>query len=245
MIDLYYWPTPNGWKVSMMLEECSLPYELIPVNIGRGDQFKPEFLSISPNNRMPAIVDHGGIDGDISVFESGAILIYLGEKTGRFLSSEHRDRWQVLQWVFWQMGGLGPMAGQLSHFVNYAPEPMDYPLNRYRDEYNRLLGVMDRQLKSRPFLAGEYSIADMASWPWVRPYERFGQVLDDFPNLRRWFDEIAGRPAVQKAVAIGQDWWSSNSPDEATRKNLFNQTAASVARMIKEAAKDDSDAHNG
>jgi GST-like protein len=239
VIDFYYWPTPNGWKVSIMLEECDLPFNVIPVNIGRGDQFRPEFLAISPNNRMPAIVDHHAPDGPVSIFESGAILIYLAEKAGRFFPQELHARFDVLQWLFWQVGGLGPMAGQLSHFVNYAPERIAYGLNRYGDEYNRLLGVMERRLADRPFLAGDYSIADMASWPWVRAHERLQQPLDGFPNLRRWFDTIAERPAVGRGFELGREWWTSGEPDDETRRNLFGQTASVVAALSERAAKAD------
>lgn len=226
MIDLYYWPTPNGWKITIMLEECGLPYRLIPVNIGKGDQFKPEFLAISPNNRMPAIVDAEVAGGPLSVFESGAILVYLAEKSGRYMPREARGRFDCLQWLFWQMGGLGPMAGQLGHFMNYAQEKIPYAIERYKNEYNRLLGVMERRLADRPFLAGEYSIADMACWPWVRSHERLQQPLDDFPQLKAWFDTIGERPAVQKAITIGLDWWTSGGTlDEEARKRLFGQTA--------------------
>lgn len=227
MIDLYYWPTPNGWKISIMLEECGLEYKLIPVNIGRGEQFEPEFLAISPNNRMPAIVDNdSGEDGPVSVFESGAILLYLAEKTGKFLPSDAAGRREVLQWLFWQVGGLGPMAGQLSHFVNYAPEPNPYAHQRYAKEYDRLLGVMDRRLADRPFLAGDYSIADMASWPWLLPYKRFGQSLDHLPNVRRWHDAMKARPAAARGVDVGKDLRTFGKPmDDKARKTLFGQTA--------------------
>ncbi|MDA5194165.1 glutathione S-transferase N-terminal domain-containing protein [Govanella unica] len=227
MIDLYYWPTPNGWKISIMLEECGLPYTMIPVNIGAGDQFKPDFLKISPNNRMPAIVDHEAVGGPLSIFESGAILTYLAEKTGRFLPTETRARFDVLQWLFWQVGGLGPMAGQLGHFKNYAADPIPYAIQRYENEYNRLLGVMDHRLADREFLAGDYSIADMASWPWVRSHERLGQALDEFKHLKRWFDGIAAREPVQKAIEVGKDLRRSAMTDEE-KKILFGQTAASV-----------------
>jgi GST-like protein len=228
MLELYFWPTPNGWKITIMLEECGMPYRLIPVNIGKGDQFKPEFLAISPNNRMPAIVDPDAPGGPLSVFESGAILIYLAEKARRFLPTDDRGRFDCLQWLFWQVGGLGPMAGQLGHFRNYSQEKLSYAIERYQKEYNRLLGVMDRRLADRPCLAGEYSIADMACWPWVRSHERLGQSLEEFPHLSRWFSEIGARPAVQKATAIGMDWWSQRAPDEESRKVLFGQTARSV-----------------
>lgn len=229
MIDLYYWPTPNGWKISIMLEECALPYRVIPVNIGKGDQFKPEFLAISPNNRMPAIVDNDAPEGPISIFESGAILVYLAEKTGQFMPRDVRGRSEVLQWLFWQVGGLGPMAGQLGHFRNYAPETIPYAVDRYAKEYNRLLGVIERRLADREFLADDYSIADMAAWPWVRGHERLGQSLDEFPRVKRWVDAIAARPAVQKGVEVGADLRKNTNLSEDERKVLFGQTAASIA----------------
>ena len=225
MIDLYYWPTPNGWKASIMLEECALEYEVHPIHIGKGDQFKPEFLAISPNHRIPAIVDKEASVGALAIFESGAILVYLAEKTGSFLPAGLHQRAEVMQWLFWQMGGLGPMAGQLGHFRNYAQVSIDYAVQRYSDEYNRLLGVMDRRLADRQYLAGEYSIADIASWPWVRSHERLGQPLDEFANLQRWFDTIATRPAVGKGIELGKDWWSTSNLDADTRKILFGQTA--------------------
>jgi len=213
MIDLYYAPTPNGWKISIMLEEISIPYKVIPVNLGKGDQFKPEFLAISPNNRMPAIIDHDGFEGQqVSVFESGAILMYLGEKTGKFFPQTPPEKTRVLEWLFWQVGGLGPMAGQLSHFVNYAPNfPGDhsYSTARYQNEYDRLLGVMDTVLKDHEYLAGEYSIADMASFPWVLIYKRFGVDLDEFDNLRRLFDTLKKRPSVRKGIDLGKEYKNS------------------------------------
>lgn len=225
MIDLYYWPTPNGWKITIMLEECGLDYRMIPVNIGKGDQFSPEFLKISPNNRMPAIVDHDGPDGDpLSVFESGAILVYLAEKTGRFLPTDSRGRVEVLQWLFWQMGGLGPMAGQLGHFFLYAQEKIPYAIERYRNEYNRLLGVINNRLADREHLAGDYSVADMACWPWVRGHERLGQDLDEFPHVKRWDDAMAARPAAKKGVAVGRELRQDNF-DEEERRVLFGQKA--------------------
>ena len=231
MIDLYYWPTPNGWKITVMLEEAGLPYQIIPVNIGRGDQFKPEFLAISPNNRMPAIVDQAPAGGGqpISVFESGAILLYLAEKTGRFLPADVRGRYEVVQWLMWQMANLGPMLGQAHHFRQYAPEPIPYAIDRYTNEANRLYGVMDRRLADREFLAGEYSIADMACWPWIAPYKRQGQSLDEFPNLERWFETMQARAAVQRGFAAGAELRQAGM-DEAARKILFGQTAKSVAR---------------
>ena len=233
MIDLYYAPTPNGWKISIMLEECKLPYKLKPVNLGTGEQFKPDFLKISPNNRMPVIVDHEGPKGKkISVFESGAILIYLGEKTEKFYSKDPTERIKVLEWLFWQVGGLGPMAGQVSHFVNYAPNfPGDhsYSEKRYKDEYDRLLGVMDKILDERPYLAGDYSIADMASFPWVTAYKRYEVDLDEFRNVRRWFDEIKQRPAVRKGIDVGKE--SRNFGRGLSKENLktmFGQTSKTV-----------------
>lgn len=228
MIDLYYWPTPNGMKVSIMLEECELEYKVVEVNIGRGDQFTAGFLNISPNNRIPAIVDH---DTGMSLFESGAILMYLAEKADRFMPREQQHKYEVLQWLFWQVAGLGPMAGQLSHFVNYAPQPVPYAHTRYEQEYDRLLGVMDTRLADRDYLGGEYSIADIASFPWVAGYKRLGSNLDAFPNLRRWFDAIKVRPAVRKGVDLGKDWRKkSDLTDEEARKVLFGQTAESIAK---------------
>ena len=190
MIDLYYWTTPNGHKITIFLEETGLKYLIVPVNISVGDQFKPEFLAISPNNRMPAIIDHDPAGGGkpISVFESGAILLYLAEKTGKFLPRDLRGRYEVIQWVFWQMGGLGPMAGQNSHFSAYAPEKIPYAIERYVKETNRLYGVLDKRLADRAFMAGDYSIADMATYPWIVPHERHGQKLENFPRLKRWFE---------------------------------------------------------
>ena len=225
MIDLYYWPTPNGKKISIMLEECGLEYELKPVNIGRGDQFSAEFLRISPNNRMPAIVDN---EAGISVFESGAILMYLAEKSGKFMPSETSLRYEVLQWLIWQVAGLGPMAGQLSHFVNYAPEPIPYAKERYQNEYDRLLCVMNTRLADREFLAGSYSIADMASFPWIAGHARLGADIDKFPNLRRWFDVLKSRPQVRSGMDAGEDWSRPQLTDEEARKVLFGQTAQSI-----------------
>ncbi|MCC5858929.1 MAG: glutathione S-transferase N-terminal domain-containing protein [Ectothiorhodospiraceae bacterium] len=225
MIDFYYWPTPNGWKIGMMLEECGLEYRVIPVNIGRGEQFTPEFLAISPNNRMPAIVDHD-VDGDpVPVFESGAILIYLAEKTGRFMPSDPLGRKEALEWLFWQVGNIGPMAGQLSHFVNYAPEGQDYSHTRYANEYNRCLGVLERRLEGRDYILGEYSVADMATWPWVLIAKPLGDSLEEFPNVRRWRQAIKERPAVQRAVDLGREYRRQGPPDEREREILFNQRA--------------------
>ncbi len=232
MIDLYYWTTPNGHKITLFLEETGLPYRIIPVNIGRGAQFESNFLAVAPNNRIPAIVDHAPKDGGaaISIFESGAILLYLAEKTGQFLSSDPRLRMQTLEWLFWQMAGLGPMAGQNHHFSGYAPEKIPYAIDRYVKETNRLYGVLNKRLCDRPFLAGDYSIADMASYPWVVPYERQGQNLDDFPHLKRWFDTIKERPATQRAYAKAKEINPSPPPamDDEAKKNLFGQTAAHV-----------------
>ena len=239
MIDLYYAPTPNGWKITIMLEECSLPYRIIPVNLGKGDQFKPEFLKISPNNRMPAIVDDDGPQGKkISVFESGAILLYLGEKTGKFLPSLQIDRIKVLEWLFWQVGGLGPMAGQVSHFVNYAPNfPGDhsYSEKRYKNEYDRLLGVMNNILTEREYLAGDYSVADMASFPWVTAYKRYEVDLNKFKEVRRWFDTMKNRPAVRKGMDVGKDERTfSQKPTKESLKMMFQQDSDSIAKAAKQ-----------
>jgi GSH-dependent disulfide-bond oxidoreductase len=232
MIDLYYWPTPNGHKVTMFLEETATPYRLLPVNIGRGEQFQPEFLKISPNNRMPAIVDTAPADGGepLSVFESGAILLYLAEKTDRFLPADLRGRVDTLQWLFWQMGGLGPMAGQNHHFTQYAPEKLPYAIDRYVNETARLYAVLDRRLADREFVAGEYSIADMAAYPWIVPYKRQQQDLDDFPNLKRWFEQIRARPAVERAYEKGKAISSQPVVDDESRKFLFGQGAKTVRR---------------
>src|SRR5947209_6030710 len=239
MIDLHYWTTPNGHKITMFLEETGLPYRIIPVNIGKGDQFRPEFLKISPNNRIPAIVDNEPKDGGapISVFESGAILLYLAEKTGRFIAPDIRGRVEVLQWLFWQMGGLGPMAGQNHHFGTYAPEKIPYAIDRYRNETNRLYGVLNKRLAERSFVAGDYSIADMAAYPWIVPYERQGQKLEDFPQLKRWFEAIRARPAVErayvKAKEINPNLGGIRTAEE--RAILFGQTAASVEHAVARA----------
>jgi GST-like protein len=231
MIDFYYWPTPNGWKISIMLEECGLDYRVIPVNIGKGDQFQPEFLAISPNNRMPAIVDHDhDIDDEpLSIFESGAILLHLAEKTGRFIPQDKRGRKETSEWLFWQVGNLGPMAGQISHFVNYAPQDQDYSKTRYGNEYNRCIGVLERRLEGREYILDDYySIVDMACWPWILIAKPLGQPLDDFPNVARWRQTIKNRPAVQKGVDLGKEWRRSAPPDDEERKILFNQTAQSI-----------------
>ncbi|WP_226457680.1 glutathione S-transferase N-terminal domain-containing protein [Pseudomonas sp. AF03-9] len=207
MIDLYYWTTPNGHKVSLFLEEAGLPYEVHPINIGQGDQFKPDFLKIAPNNRIPAIVDHQPSDGGapISLFESGAILLYLAEKTGKFIAKDLRGRQETLQWLFWQMGGLGPMAGQNHHFSQFAPEKIPYAIKRYVDETARLYGVLDRRLADRAFVAGEdYSIADMAIYPWIVSHKWQSQRLEDFPHVQRWFNSIKERPATVRAYELVQ-----------------------------------------
>ncbi len=207
MIDLYYWTTPNGHKISLFLEEAGLPYRVHPINIGKNEQFQPDFLKISPNNRIPAIVDQDPADGGepLSIFESGAILLYLAEKTGRFIPSDLRGRQECLQWVFWQMGGLGPMAGQNHHFNMFAPEKIPYAMKRYVDETARLYGVLNKQLEGRTFICGDdYTIADMISYPWIVPYERQQQDLNNFPNLQRWFNTIKARPATEKAYALAE-----------------------------------------
>ncbi len=230
MIDLHYWPTPNGHKITIFLEEAGIDYRIIQVHIGRGDQFKPEFLKIAPNNRMPAIVDHDPADGGdpVSIFESGAILLYLAEKTGKFIPADMRGRIEVLQWLFWQVGGLGPMAGQNHHFVTYAPEKLPYAIDRYVKETSRLYAVLDRRLADREFVAGAYSIADMASYPWTVPHKRQQQDLDDFPNLKRWFETIRARPAVVRAYEKGAAISSKPVVDEEAKKILFGQTADTV-----------------
>lgn len=224
-IDVHYWPTPNGWKVTIMLEELGLPYNVIPVDIGKGEQFTPGFLKLSPNNRMPAIVDHEPLGGGapLAIFESGAILEYLAEKYGRFMPKDTRGKYEVLQWLYWQMANLGPNSGQANHFRHYAPEKIAYGIDRYTNEVNRLYGVMNIQLADREFLAGAYSIADMASWPWIVPYERMGQDLNEFPNLKRWFDTMSARPAVVKGKAVGQELRAEMS--EEAKKVLFGQRA--------------------
>lgn len=230
-IELHYWPTPNGWKVSIALEEMGLPYTLFPVNIGKGDQFRPEFLAIAPNNRMPAIVDPEGPDGaPISVFESGAILQYLARKTGRFYGADERERVAVEEWLFWQVGGVGPMAGQAHHFLKYAPAmepPQDLPYakDRYRNEVNRLYGVLDRRLSDREYVAGNYSIADMAIWPWASLWEGQEQDISRFPHMAAWLDRIAARPAVQAGRALGAELRTDAAQDKEAQKVLFGQKA--------------------
>ena len=206
MIDVYFWPTPNGFKITIFFEEAGLPYRLVPVNIGRGEQFEPDFLKISPNGRMPAIVDPEGPGGEpIALFESGAILIYLADKTGQFMPEDARGRYDVLQWLMWQMGNIGPLLGQNHHFRMYAPEKIEYAVTRYTNEAKRLYSVLDRQLADREFMVGDYTIADMATFPWILPYKRQGVDMDDYPNVRRWFDTMKTRPAVRKGVDVGKD----------------------------------------
>ena len=235
MIELHYWPTSNGHKITMALEEMGLPYEIHPVNIGKGDQFKPSFIAISPNNRMPAIVDRAPADGGapISIFESGAILTYLAEKSGKFLPTDPRGRFDVLQWLFWQVGGLGPMAGQKGHFLHSAPEPVPYAIDRYTREVDRLFGVLDRQLANREFVCGAYSIADFAIYPWtVSALKRDASVLAAFANVRRWAETIARRPATIAAFAKGDTLQAQQATDEERQRNLYSQTAASVATRV-------------
>jgi glutathione S-transferase/GST-like protein len=235
-IDLYYWPTPNGWKITIALEEMGLPYAVHPVNIGAGDQFKPEFLAISPNNRMPAIVDHDGPDGaPISVFESGAILQYLARRTGQFGGANEREQAEVESWLMWQMGGLGPMAGQTHHFRQYAPkmEPdpakLEYGVNRYTNETGRLYGVLNKRLADREFVAGALSIADFAIWPWIVPWQMQGQELDAFPNVRAWFERCRAREAFQRGFKVGEELRRPLQADdkeaERARQVLFGQKA--------------------
>ena len=231
MIDLYYWPTPNGHKITMFLEEAGVPYAIHPVNIGKAEQFKPDFLKISPNNRMPAIVDHAPSDGgaSISIFESGAILMYLAQKLGRFWPGNLREQVEVMQWLYWQVGGLGPMAGQNHHFVGYADSPIQYAIDRYVNETNRLYGVLNKRLADRAFVAGDdYSIADMACYPWIVPHQRQRQDMNDFPNLKRWFESIAARPATARAYALGPKYRPQVTMTAAEKKVLFGQTAAVV-----------------
>jgi GST-like protein len=226
MVDLYYWTTPNGHKITIFLEETGLPYTIQPINIGKGEQFAPEFLKISPNNRIPAIVDHEPPDGKgpLSVFESGAILEYLADKTGRFLPQDVRGRVEVMQWLFWQMGGLGPMLGQNHHFRGYSAEKITYAIERYTKETERLYGVLDERLENRDFIAGEYSIADMACYPWIVPHERQGQNLNDFPNLKRWFETVRNRDAVKRAYDIAKRVNpSAAGMSEEAKKILFGQ----------------------
>jgi GST-like protein len=231
MIDLYYWPTPNGHKITMFLEETGLEYRIVPVNIGTGAQFEPAFLAIAPNNRMPAIVDSAPSGGGapLAVFESGAILLYLAEKSAQLLPRELHARFGVLQWLFWQMAGLGPMAGQNHHFNRYAPEKIPYAITRYTNETNRLYGVLDQRLADRPYVGGgHYSIADIACYPWIVPHEAQGQKLEDFPYLQRWFEAIRARPATVRAYALAQSISTQTTMSEEAKKILFGQTARTL-----------------
>ncbi|HTW75475.1 MAG TPA: glutathione binding-like protein [Steroidobacteraceae bacterium] len=233
MIDLYFWPTPNGLKLKLFLEESALPYRIIPVNIGKGEQFQPEFLAIAPNNRIPAMVDHDppGGGAPIPLFESGAMLLYLAEKIGRFIPSDIRGRAEVLQWLFWQMAGLGPMAGQNGHFRVYAPEKLPYAIDRYTNETHRLYSVLNHRLADRPFIAGDYSIADIACYPWIVPHERQGQNLAEFPHLKRWFEVIAARPATIRAYeGVARPYERSSPMSEEERRILFGQSEAGGMR---------------
>ena len=236
MIDFYYWPTPNGWKVSILLEELGVPYKMVPVNIGKGDQFNPDFLEISPNNRMPAIVDHD-VDGDpVTVFESGAILFYLAEKTGQFIPTTSLGKKEAIEWLFWQTGNQGPMAGQLSHFVNYAVGDNKYSQERYANEYDRCLGVLERRLSTQPFILGEeYSIADIINWPWVLIAKPLGASLEDFPNVSAWRNRIKNRPAVKRGVDLGKDLRRNAPPTEEERKILFNQKSLPTPAQSRKA----------
>jgi len=230
MIDLYFWTTPNGYKPLLLLEETGLPYTIRPVNISKGEQFDPAFLAIAPNNRIPAMVDHAPAAGGspIAMFESGAMLLYLAEKTRRFLAADLAGRADTLQWLFWQMGGLGPMAGQNHHFGHYAPERIPYAIDRYVNETARLYAVLNKRLADRAFVAGEYSIADMAAYPWIVPHARQGQDLADFPHLKRWFEAIAERPATIRAYAAGRAVNTAPTVSEEAKALLFGQTAATV-----------------
>ncbi|MEO6967665.1 MAG: glutathione S-transferase N-terminal domain-containing protein [Rhodanobacteraceae bacterium] len=223
MIDFYFWPTPNGYKIALFLEETRLPYRIKPVDIGKGDQFEPDYLKISPNNKMPAIVDRDPVDGGdlVSVFESGAILLYLAGKTGKFIPRDPRARMQAIEWLFWQVSGLGPMVGQNHHFLRYAPEKIPYAVERYLNETRRLYRVLDKRLHGRDFIAHEYSVADMACYPWIVPYAKDGMRIEDFPNLHRWFGAIAARPATQRAYALGKRWEHDKPMSDEERKILF------------------------
>jgi GST-like protein len=230
MLDLYYWPTPNGHKVTLFCEEAGLPYRLHPVDISKGEQFQPDFLRVSPNNKIPAIVDPAPADGGppLSVFESGAILLYLAEKTGRFLPRDLRGRTEVTEWLVWQVAGLGPMAGQNHHFSRYAPEKLPYAIERYVKETARLYAVLDRRLAGREYVCGEYSIADMACYPWVVAHAAQSQRLEDFPQVKRWFEQVAARPATRAAYAKGEGLARPLELTEEARRNLFGQSAATV-----------------
>lgn len=227
MIELYYWTTPNGHKITIFLEEAGVDYKIFPINIAKGEQFNPEFLKFSPNNRIPAIRDLAPADAGapLGVFESGAILEYLADKTGRFLPTAPRPRFEVLQWLYWQMGGLGPMAGQNHHFVQYAPERITYAMERYIKETNRLYGVLNKQLAGRDYIAGDYSIADMACYPWIVPHERQQQKLEDFPDLKAWFERMAARPAVQRAYEKAKEVNTTPTVSPDSKNILFGQTS--------------------
>jgi len=223
VIDVYFWPTGNGKKITIMLEETGLEYRTIPVNINKGDQSTPEYDAINPNNKMPAIVDHDAAGGPITIFESGAILQYLAEKTGQLLPQDLHGKYRVLQWVYWQIGGLGPMAGQAHHFLKYAPQKIEYGMHRFKTEVARLYKVMDKQLAKTEYLAGDYSIADIAAWPWVVRYDWQGQDLNDFPQVKRWFEVVGARPAVQRGADVGKDWTNFNvQMSDEDKKRLFN-----------------------
>lgn len=230
MIELFYWTTPNGHKITIFLEEANIPHKITPINIGQGEQFTPEFLRIAPNNRIPAIIDHSPADKGkpLSVFESGAILLYLADKTGKFIPKDIRGRAEVIQWLFWQMAGLGPMAGQNHHFTQYAPEVVPYAINRYVNETARLYGVLDKLLTGREYIANDYSIADMACYPWIVSHEKQRQDLNDFPNVKRWFESIKSRIAVQRAYAIADEINPQQIMTEEAKKILFGQNAATV-----------------
>jgi GSH-dependent disulfide-bond oxidoreductase len=230
MVELYYWTTPNGHKITMFLEESGLPYTIVPVNIAAGEQFQPDFLKIAPNNRIPAIIDREPGDGgaEISVFESGAILLYLAEKTGKLIPNNRRDRLQVMEWLFWQMAGLGPMAGQNHHFSQYAPEKIDYAINRYVNETGRLYAVLNKRLEDREFVAGDYSIADIACYPWIVAHNIQSQNLENFPNLKRWFETIKARPATVRAYEKAEAFKNQALDIEKTRAVLFNQSANTI-----------------
>lgn len=227
MIDLYFWTTPNGYKPLIFLEDSGLDYQIKPVNISEGAQFAPDFLKIAPNNRIPAMVDHDPIGGgsSISLFESGAMLEYMAEKSGKFLPSDPKGKWDTLQWLYWQMAGLGPMLGQNHHFNHYAPEQVPYAQKRYVTETGRLYGILNKRLADRPYIAGEYSIADMACWPWIILYEKQGQDMADFPYLKRWHDAIAERPAVKRSYEIGTSINTKPTVSEESRKHLFGAAA--------------------
>ena len=223
MIDVYFWPTGNGKKITIMLEEVELPYRIVPVNINKGDQFTPEYDALNPNNRMPTLVDPDAPGGTLVIFESGAILQYLAEKTGKLMPHDLHARFRVLQWVYWQVGGLGPMAGQAHHFLKYAPQKVEYAMHRFRSETARLYGVMDKQLGRQEYLAGDYSIADIAAWPWVVRHDWQEQNLDDFPNVKRWFATVGARPAVQKGANAGADLQAAAATMTIEdKKRLFN-----------------------